>query len=277
MSQAFFSTPPFMGHRESYLPPIVDSSHASQLLTAPAIVAAAAIYQLLKKASTGSHESELYKHIWKFISKAEARDKVGRIAQYGCRGLQGMLNHMAKDFWLQPYKAIIAEIQTTLAWCRRTNRWGKEMPHIPALGAALSRGDILEATQRTILITFLVQDHIYFLLKVGLLKFGNYTAIQWHRRNLRFITASHVFNFALCYRDLCRIRDKQEKGDAEYVGNPKAVAKADAEIKDNKMMMVRYVLTFFQMIHVSGVKQLDDWYIGIFGMISSAIDASKQW
>lgn len=272
-----FKTPPVMGHKESYLPPIKSGAHGGQLLIGPSIMVASALYQLAKKSMTGTHAGALWNHIWKFISKAEARDKVGRVCQYGCRGLQGFLGHMGPDFWLQPYKNIIAEIQTTLAWARRTNRWGKEMPHIPALGEAISRGDVLEATQRSILVTFLVQDHVYWLLKVGLLKFQNYTAIEWHRRNLRFITASHVFNFACCYRDLSRIREAQDKGDSKYTGSPDAVAKAHSGIKEAKMMMVRYFLTFWQMLHVSGVLALDDTYVGIFGMISSAIDASKQW
>jgi hypothetical protein len=270
-SKPFFNTPPFVGHRESYLPPITNGAHAKQILAGPSILVAAAVYQLVRKQLTGSHISKFYQHVWKWISKSEARDKIGRVMQYGCRALQGLLGHMGPTFFLQPYKSVIAEVQTTLAWARRTHRWGKEMPHIPKLGEALSEGDALQAIQSTILITFLVQDHIYWLLKVGILQFENYSAIQWHRRNLRFITASHVFNFALEYRNILRIRAKGPPKDAA------AAEKAEAEIFDNKKMMLRYVLTFFQMIHVSGVKQLDDTYVGIFGMISSGIDASKQW
>lgn len=229
--------------------------------------------QMLKKQLTNSHKSELYQHIWKFISKAEARDKVGRIVQYFCRFLQGFLGHMASDFWLQPWKPVIAEVQTTLAWARRTHRWGKELPHIPGFGQAIQAGDILEASQRAVLITFLIQDHIYWLLKVGILKFQNYTPIQWHRRNLRFITFSHVLNFALCVREISRIREKQKdpKTDNE------AIKKADAAVYDQMRMMLRYALTFIQMLHVSQVKKMDDWYIGLMGMMSAYIDASKQW
>merc|ERR550537_971704 len=129
------------------------------------------------------------------------------------------------------------------------------MPHVPVLGEAIAKGDILEAVQRSILITFLVQDHIYWLLKVGFLKFKSYTPIQWHRRNLRFITASHVFNFALCVRDIQRIKAKQEKQDPSVSGSQLALQKADQDIKDNQKMMLRYALTFIQMIHVSGVKE----------------------
>jgi len=178
---------------------------------------------------------------------------------------------------LQAWKAAIAEIQTTLAWARRTHRWGKEMPHIPKFVKALTDGDILEASQCMVLITFLIQDHMYWLLKVGLLKFQNYTAIQWHRRNLRFITLSHVLNFSLCARAIMRIKDKQAKKDPAYTGSDQAVQKANSEIFDNKKMMFRYVLTFIQMLHVSQVKKMDDWYIGLMGMVSSFIDLSKQW
>ncbi|CAE7228623.1 PEX11E [Symbiodinium natans] len=275
VSKVFFSTPPLLGHNESYFPPIQSMGHAGTLLAGPATMILVLGLQMLKKQLTSTHKSELYQHIWKFISKAEARDKTGRIVQYFCRFLQGFLGHMSETFWLQAWKPVIAEVQTTLAWARRTHRWGKELPHIPVLGQAIESGDILEAAQRAILITFLVQDHIYWLLKVGILKFQNYTAIQWHRRNLRFITLSHVLNFSLCVREISRIRAKQQ--DPKIAGDKEALKKADAAVYDNLRMMVRYSLTFIQMLHVSQVKKMDDWYIGLMGVASSYIDASKQW
>jgi len=268
-SQGFFTTPPAFGHNESYFPPIQDQYQALQLLAGPSIMGLALTLQSIKKSMTGQHASKLYQHIWKFISKAEARDKVGRIVQYACRGLQGLLAHMPAGAALQAYKPAIAEIQTTLAWARRTHRWGKEMPHIPALGEAVEKRDVLEACQRAVLITFLVQDHVYWLLKVGLLKFKNYTAIQWHRRNLKFVLPSYVLNFAICCRNIRQIRQRQrlcKHADGE----------AEQEVYDNKRMMLRYTLTFLQIIHVSKVRELDDWYVGLFGMVSSYIDASKQ-
>lgn len=251
--------------------------HALQIAMGPSIMILYFGLTMLKKQLSGKFKSDFYNHIWKFISKAEARDKTGRIVQYFCRFLQGSLAHMAPDFWLAAYQPVIAEVQSTLAWARRTHRWGKELPHIPALGEAIANGDILEACQRAVLITFLTQDHVYWLLKVGIFKFQNYSAIQWHRRNLRFITLSHVLNFSLCVRDIRRIRDKQEKKDPKYSGSEEAVKKAESDIYDNKRMMLRYVLTFIQMAHVSQVKKMDDWYIGLMGCVSSYIDASKQW
>mmetsp|Transcript_62724 Transcript_62724/g.176897 ORF Transcript_62724/g.176897 Transcript_62724/m.176897 type:complete len:274 (+) Transcript_62724:76-897(+) len=267
----------FRGNLESVIPKISKGSHLAQVLAGPVIMAAIALLQLVKKMQTGSHDDKLYQHIWKFVSKAEARDKVGRMVQYACRSIQGFATHMPGNERLQSIKTVVAEVQTTLAWARRTHRWMKEWPHVPVLGKALETGDVLEATQRAILITFLVQDHIYWLLKVGILKFENYTAIQWHRRNLRFITASHVFNFALCVRDIMRIRQKQALKDKKYSGTKEAEEKAEQDVYDNQRMMVRYVLTFVQMLHVSQVKQFDDWYVGIMGVVSSYIDASKQW
>mmetsp|Transcript_27630 Transcript_27630/g.76475 ORF Transcript_27630/g.76475 Transcript_27630/m.76475 type:complete len:294 (+) Transcript_27630:94-975(+) len=271
---AFLTTPLALGHNEAYLPIIKSGAHAAQLVAGPALMAFFVGLQMLKKKLTETHASAFYSDVWKFISKAEARDKVGRIVQYGCRCLQGLLAH-APQSPLQAYKPMIAEVQTTLAWARRTNRWGKELPHIPTLGKAISAGDALQAFQSGVLITFLVQDHIYWLLKVGILKFQNYTAIQWHRRNLRFITFSHVLNFALCVRDISRTQKKLQ--DPAVANDKTAVKKSEASIYDNKRMMVRYVLTFIQMLHVSQVKVFDDWYIGIMGMVSSYIDASKQW
>eukprot|EP00403_Amphidinium_massartii_P020580 CAMPEP_0178402232 /NCGR_PEP_ID=MMETSP0689_2-20121128/16727_1 /TAXON_ID=160604 /ORGANISM="Amphidinium massartii, Strain CS-259" /LENGTH=276 /DNA_ID=CAMNT_0020023109 /DNA_START=61 /DNA_END=891 /DNA_ORIENTATION=- len=273
----FLTTPPIMGHLESYFPPDRTAAQTGQLLAGPSIMITTVILQYIYKFMSGKHENKTYQHVWKFISKAEARDKVGRIVQYGCRALQGILAHMSPTSPWQSIKPLAAEVQTTLAWARRTHRWMKELPHIPALGEAIDSGDILEACQRVTIITFLVQDHIYWLLKVGILKFEKYSAIQWHRRNLRFVTLSHVWNFILCWRAVRRIQEKQANKDPKYSGSPEALRKAEADIYDQRRMMLRYTLTFFQMLHVSQVKKLDDWYVGIMGMISSYIDASKQW
>lgn len=264
-----------MGHKESILPALASGSQGLQLVAAPAIMIVLAGLQTLK-AKAGKSQSELYQHIWKFLSKAEARDKTGRIVQYFCRFLQGLILHMPSSA-LAPWKPVIAELQTTLAWARRTHRWGKEMPHIPVLGQALADGDLLEMAQRSTLITFLIQDHIYFLLKVGILKFQNYTAVQWHRRNLRFITFSHVLNFSLAFREILRIKGKQQLKDSKYICSQESEDKAAKAIYENKRMMFRYVLTFIQMLSVSGVKAMDDTYIGLMGVVSSYIDASKQW
>lgn len=274
---SILTTPLVLGHRESYMPPLTSKFHALQIVAGPTVMLLTLALQTLKKKLTGSNKSELYAHIWKFISKSEARDKVGRIVQYFCRFLQGTIAHMPETFFLTPYQKTIAEVQTTLAWARRTHRWGKEMPHIPVLAEAIGKGDILEAAQRMVLITFLVQDHIYWLLKVGILKFENYSAIQWHRRNLRFITLSHVLNFSLCVREVLKIQRLQDNKDPKYSGTKEAMEKANKDIYDNKRMMLRYVLTFLQMLHVSQVKKMDDWYIGLMGCASSYIDASKQW
>lgn len=276
-SKGWLSTPLIRGHKEAYFPQIAGRTHALQLAAGPSMMLLALGLQMLKKQLSCSHKSELWEHIWKFISKAEARDKTGRVVQYFCRFLQGAIAHMPQSSPLHLIKPIVAEVQSTLAWARRTHRWGKEMPHVPVLGQAISKGDVLEAAQRMVLITFLVQDHVYWLLKVGILKFSNYSAIQWHRRNLRFITFSHVLNFSLCLREIREIRAKQLAGDPKYSGSTQSQRAAESQIYDNKRMLVRYTLTFIQMLHVSQVKIMDDWYIGLMGMVSSYIDASKQW
>lgn len=272
-----FTTPPFLGHREAYLPSIVSRGHRVQLLLGPAILATCAALQLLRHSATGSHSSELLRHVWAFLSKAEARDKTGKIAQYFCRFLQGALAHAPANFPLQAFKPVIAEAQTTLAWARRTHRWGKELPHIQALGEAISGGQLMDAASRAFVSLYLIQDHIYWLLKVGILKFETYTALQWHMRNLKFVLPAYVLNFALCWRDIRRIRARQRLGDSKYSGTEEALQRAEAEIYDNKRMLLRYTLTFIQIVHVSKIRTLDDWYIGIMGMVSSYIDASKQW
>jgi len=273
----FFATPPFFGHVEALFPPVKNAEQLKQLSLGPLCMMVLAALQLLKRKITGTNASKLWEDTWKFISKAEARDKLGRFVQYAIRAITGSLQYAAPDHPLNVWVPAMKEMQTTLAWARRTMRWGKFMPHVPKLAKAIENGDALEATTCVILITFIIQDHIYWLLKVGALKFQSYTPVQWHRRNLRLITVNHVLNFILCGRTIKRIRDKQAEGDSKYSGSKEAVAKADKEVYDNKKQMFRLVLTFIQMLHVAQIKKMDDWYIGIMGMMSSYLDAAKQW
>eukprot|EP00408_Alexandrium_pacificum_P008339 CAMPEP_0171236588 /NCGR_PEP_ID=MMETSP0790-20130122/42535_1 /TAXON_ID=2925 /ORGANISM="Alexandrium catenella, Strain OF101" /LENGTH=65 /DNA_ID=CAMNT_0011702927 /DNA_START=6 /DNA_END=200 /DNA_ORIENTATION=- len=64
-----------------------------------------------------------------------------------------------------------------------------------------------------------------------------------------------------------RIKEKQQNNDPKYSGSQEALQKAEGAIYDNKRMLVRYFLTFIQMLHVSQVKVFDDTYVGLFGMI----------
>merc|ERR1712129_652679 len=102
--------------------------HALQLTSGPIIMAFLLGLQMLKKKLTDKHASTFYSDVLKFLSKAEARDKVGRIVQYGCRALQGILAHLPADSALQLCKPLVAECQTTLAWARR-----------PTVGAKICR------------------------------------------------------------------------------------------------------------------------------------------
>lgn len=131
MAQSFFNTPVLMGHNEGIVPPMKSGAHAMQLFAGPACMILVLGLQNLKKNLTGSHSSKLYETIWKFISKAEARDKTGRIVQYFCRSLQGFMGHMAQDHPLLAWKPVVAEVQSTLAWARRTHRWGKAIVDVP--------------------------------------------------------------------------------------------------------------------------------------------------
>ena len=54
--------------------------------------------------------------------KAEARDKVGRIEQYGGRAFLGMIDHTPTSSPLQPWLPIVAEVQMALARARGTHR-----------------------------------------------------------------------------------------------------------------------------------------------------------
>merc|ERR1712137_1231865 len=146
------------------------------------------------------------------------------------------------------------------------------MPHIQALGEAISRGEIAEVISRVFLLLYLIQDHIYWLLKVGILKFEAYTPLQWHMRNLKFVLPSYVINFSLCWHEIRSIRNRQRLGDSKVCGTEQAMQKAEERVYANKRMMLRYTFTFIQIIHVSKVRTLDDWYVGLMGMVSSYID-----
>lgn len=229
---------------------------------------------------------ELFEHVNKFLAKSEARDKVGRMVQYFMRCLMGLADHSAKDSMLMQWRPVFADMRETLAWARRTHRWAKEGPHIIPFFKAVSRKDWLESLQRGVLWIFLTQDHLTWCIKVGIFKQlrglngSMYTQKTWHQYNLKFIMTVHLLNISVAVREILRIRSKE----AEEPPDEKTKAKNDKKVFDlKKHTILRNVLTFIQITHVSmtgekywGIK-LDDWYIGILGVISSYLDASKQW
>lgn len=270
--RSFLSTPLLWAHNEALLPVISGRSHVLQICIGPLVTILFVMLEMLRRSAAEGKASELYQHLWKFISKAEARDKVGKIFQYGCRMMTGISTLAAEDSFLAPWRSVFPEVQTTLTWARRTHRWGKEMPHIPALEEAIRQGDFFESLQRAFILLYLIQDHMYWLMKVGILKFKEYSPIQWHRRNLKFVLPAYVINFCLHWKKIAHIKLKQKQQ-----LSAREQEEATQAIYDNRKMMLRYTLTFFQIVHGSQTKILHDSYIGFFGMISSYIDASKQW
>ncbi|CAK0896663.1 unnamed protein product, partial [Prorocentrum cordatum] len=93
----------------AYFPPIAHGAQALQVTMGPLIMGCLLVWQYLKRRMQGKCGGELHSHIWKFISKAEARDKTGRIVQYGCRAIQGFMELLAPEHPLQTWRKTVAE------------------------------------------------------------------------------------------------------------------------------------------------------------------------
>ena len=106
----------------------------------------------------------------------------------------------------------------------------------------------------------MAQHHIHWLLNDGIYQFT-----QWHRRKLHFFMLPHVLNFSLSVLEVMQLKGKFQQAEAKE--NENVVRKAQANIYDNKRMLVRYAHFVTQLLHVLQVKGMDDWYIGIMGMI----------
>jgi len=207
-------------------------------------------------------------------TKSEGRDKLGRFVQYGCRTLIGLLSmrklQAGSQFHLLHEQA--GNVMKQLASARRCNRWCKEFPVIQQIIASLPTGipqsisissaveKSAELLQKLALATFMICDHIGWLKQVKILKGGKRAGTGTIQLGLKFFGASNFLGAVLALK---KIRDtpEGEKGKKEKLVET----------------CFKHTLLVFQCLHLSRTYETHDAFVGVLGMITSAIDVRTQW
>merc|ERR1719401_741836 len=163
-------------------------------------------------------------------------------------------------------------VMKQLAGARRCHRWCKEFPVIQQIIAMLPTSvpkSICVATavektaelfQKVFLATFMIIDHIGWLKSVKILKGGKRAGTGTIQLGLKFFCLSNVLGALLALRKARACGKDQEANRSKFM---------EAWFKSSLIVL--------QTLHLSRTYELHDWYVGIFGMITSGMDVKTNW
>merc|ERR1711879_93066 len=172
-------------------------------------------------------------------------------------------------------REISNNIMKQLAGARRTHRWCKEFPVIQNLSKIIAKGipnsmtfssasDLfLDLMQKISLSIFLVIDHIGWLKQVKLLKGGKRSGTGTIQLGLKFFCAS---NFVGMLLQVKKFRDMKPQTE-DHAANKRKCAET----------ALKHALLVVQTAHLSRAFESHDVLVGVFGMVTSAMDVLPQW
>lgn len=200
--------------------------------------------------------------------KSEGRDKIARIAQYGCRTITGLALVMQPEKG-SAFKEIAdkaPEVMKNLAMARRTHRWCKEFPVIQSIPKSLeipgTLDRILDLVQKVSLASFMIIDHIGWLKQVKVYNGGKRTAAETIQLGLKCLFVSNSIAAIVGMQKLSK------------TSNDEKDAKKRADLKKG---IFRSLLCVIQNLHTSKLFEFHDLPVGLCGVASSYIDTMKVW
>jgi hypothetical protein len=200
--------------------------------------------------------------------KAEGRDKLARLFQYGSRAIVGAISFYTPKAGttLHSFEAKARSVMVQLAIARRTHRWCKEIPVIQTIPKAIRMKDpidrVFEVLQKSTLVTFMVIDHVALLKQWKVLK-GKQTGVGTVQLGLKWFCYSNIIGFFYQLKKLYCVEGKEDE--------KKAVERRSLVINAAKFAMLA-----IQMAHLSLVYQSHDLLVGLLGIVTSSMDVSNQ-
>lgn len=205
------------------------------------------------------------------MGKAEFKEKLGRVLQYGARMVSGVLADADKLSPSKDRQDLIGKInafQSTLGDARRTFRFFKELSIAPTIPKDLLEADPvnlgLTVCSKLSLLAFFMADHYLWLQKAKIVKSGK--AADTLKTAMKFFLVTHTLNFALQMKKL--------KEMLAAVGTPKY---SDAKKNQLIQQCVKSLLLMVQAAHISGVFESSNTLVGLAGVISSGMDCKQMW
>lgn len=201
-------------------------------------------------------------------SKSEGRDKIARIAQYGCRTITGLAQVIEPEAGssLKAVSDKAPEVMKNLAMARRTHRWCKEFPVIMSIPKSFeipgTMDRILDLVQKVSLASFMIIDHIAWLKQVKVLKPGKRSAPETVQLGLKCLFVSNAIAAFVGWKKL-----NNTTNDEKNAGKRQELKKG----------ILRSLLCVIQNLHTSKLKEFHDLPVGLAGVASSYIDTMKVW
>ena len=227
-----------------------------------------------------------------FLSRADARDQLGRLVQYALLMAQGLLATLTPSEAKKALAARVKEVLKPVSDFRRTGRWGKEVKPMLALRdqahAAWTKGmaaAMLPAVaSKMSLISHLMLDRKVWLMKAQLLS-GSESVTQ--RLSLRALAFSHAFGFLhLCLRTgrteearlwLRRVARRLLSGCARVDDVDGATSETSPELVQALKDCVRELLLLVQAVHQAHMVRTHDALVGALGVCTGVYDVRRQW
>eukprot|EP00941_MAST-03F_sp_MAST-3F-sp1_P000399 g399.t1 len=199
----------------------------------------------------------------KLLASFQGRDKIGRMVQYFCRFMKGILIRCEAP---EQIRALNWSLFTVLMNARRTYRWLASVPHIVSLRDGLvtkpwgADYHALFILAKTLMITWPIIDHYRFLV-----------LIKWSTRH----TQAQVRNVSYKLFALAQII-------TAYVMLRKAMSHSPIDERkrsSHRQQFVKAALTSLTIGHVSEFPGLrcGEIMCGFTGALASLIDVFKLW
>lgn len=195
-----------------------------------------------------------------FFGKAEARDKFGRLFQFGARMVMGMYVGSSEAADKEILEKATA-MQNVLMNSRHTLRWMKFLNFISPLKNAKEISFLI--LSKLCMFIFFVFDAIRWLQKIKLVP-GDAGFKEWHplNGNGKFSISWLAFGsaFGVLHHLSAHMREADDK--------KRAACRKNA---------FKSALMAFQGFHLSQLHVSNNTYCGAAGVISSAMDVQTQW
>jgi len=206
----------------------------------------------------------------KALAISEFRDKFGRMAQFSARMGMGILAEQGEES--KELLGKVTALQNTLRDGRHMGRWLKWVAMVPFLQKNLATAtdnakNLTAYLAKLAMALFMFFDNIRWLQKLKLVP-GENSFKSWHpihgngKFALSFLALGSFFSMLNQLVTYTKTEDKEENQAAKSTALKQAF---------------KWALMTYQGLHLSQLYVSENKWVGLAGLISSAMDSQTQW
>lgn len=211
-----------------------------------------------------------------FFAKVKTRDKAGRLVQYLCRMLHGILERSGNHAALQ---SILNKLILTVSNARRTFRVLEVGPLLTLARGVSSAGEVVAFPRQALAATvfqaaFNLTDRLRWLQEHRLAR-GDFRATG--RMAMRLLCACHLVQSIRHLLRAARIHARDATSRTR--GNGTALSARHGELRERLHDACKQFLCFLQAGHMGKVPyvQTNNAVVGLMGVLTSSSDLWELW